>query len=287
MARPGSLATLAVIIGLGAALSACIKPTKEGTADASGADADVGGADTADPEVEISEEVADEVVIPTDTRPGDGVLITCGDGVCGVGETRITCPVDCGCGNGTCESVETMITCPADCCGDVVCGDCTCDAACGENLETCPRDCFACGDGVVTPGEIDCGCILDACRCPSGGAGCGDGCCMGNLCGETPTSCARDCGTGCGNGICDPGETPLTCDEDCTPGACGNGQCEGFRDEDPESCPADCAAVCGNCACEFGETYLSCPPDCGVCGDGICSNCLQFDERTTCPVDCP
>jgi hypothetical protein len=257
--------------------------------------ADVGGTDaaaevltdSAEPiEVLAAAEVSDEVATVAETAPAE-VTGGCGDGVCQPPESRTTCAADCGCGNGVCEGPETKINCAADCCAEAVCGNCACDAACGENLTNCPHDCYSCGDGIVSPGEIDCGCILDACRCPaSGGSGCGDGCCMGSLCSETPGSCARDCGTGCGNGTCDPGETPNTCAEDCNLGACGNGICEANNQETPTTCAADCAAVCGNCACEFGETYLSCPADCGLCGDGVCSNCPALGERDHCAADC-
>ena len=43
-----------------------------------------------------------------------GKIITCGDGICELGEDT-TCPVDCLlCGNGICESGEDS-TCPVDC----------------------------------------------------------------------------------------------------------------------------------------------------------------------------
>ena len=278
-------------VGIGALVvlvSGCIQAREKGRAVVD-TEADDGLSTTSDTRLEVAPDGVDVGLdVPTgDGGPNDVSRRECGNRTCEPGETREGCAVDCGCGNGVCEVVETEITCAADCCGATICGDCNCDAACGETSSNCPRDCWACGDGVVSPGEIDCGCLLDACRCPStGGAGCGDGCCMGYLCGETPDSCGRDCGTGCGNAVCEPGETPVTCAVDCTVGACGNGLCEAGSGEEPETCPADCAAACGNCVCEFGETYLNCPPDCGSCGDGVCSNCPVLDEIDRCPADC-
>ncbi len=289
------LRIVAVLLGL--MVGGCISSSKRTQADSvqSVDDADVGARveDVAEGDSRQRDDVEDSRADsgePTDVGPSDVDAKpdagACGDGTCGVGENKVNCAKDCYCGNGVCEAGETEITCQADCCGAATCGDCKCDAACGETLGNCPKDCHSCGDGIVSPGEIDCGCTLDACRCPTGGSGCGDGCCMGSICKEDPASCPQDCGTGCGNNICDPGETPVTCSEDCDRQSCGNGLCEGDDGETPESCASDCAAVCGNCICEAGETWLSCPPDCGFCGDNVCSNCAGLYERGNCSDDC-
>jgi hypothetical protein len=53
---------------------------------------------------------------------GDNVIVppSCGDGICGSGETCSNCQFDCGvcppvCGDGTCNGAETCTTCSADC----------------------------------------------------------------------------------------------------------------------------------------------------------------------------
>ena len=109
---------------------------------------------------------------------------------------------------------------------------------------------------------------------------------MGYACGETPDSCPTDCGTACGNEVCDLGENPLSCAIDCMWQECGNDICEP-SDGGPTQCPKDCAASCGNCECEGGEDWLSCPIDCGYCGDQVCSNCPQLGEDAAgCKQDC-
>lgn len=74
---------------------------------------------------------------PADCAP----IEVCGNGYCEGGETNTTCPADCNsCGDDTCDELigETPITCSVDCLG-AVCGDGTCDNT--ENIATCPSDC--------------------------------------------------------------------------------------------------------------------------------------------------
>jgi hypothetical protein len=57
--------------------------------------------------------------------------------VCG-----LSCQLPCLCGNGSCQTAcgETPQLCPTDC-ATCVCGNGFCQAGCGENPSTCPFDC--------------------------------------------------------------------------------------------------------------------------------------------------
>ncbi len=186
------------------------------------------------------------------------------------GPTDSTLTTDTGTGPVACKQLSLM------------CPDGICQVECGENAGNCPCDCpfpkVANGDGKCEPCEninwsIDC-CI------------CGDGKCVNKgVCGEAQ-ECAKDCQPACGNKVCEPAETPASCTEDCDNKACGNGTCESPK-ENPQTCPTDCATGCGNCVCEPGETTANCPKDCGVCGDGICSLCPDYNETGgVCKADC-
>jgi len=82
-------------------------------------------------------------------KPCDGCTIACGDGLCEVGETCVSCAGDCGacpagCGDGVCAADETCAKCPADCGSCLAksyCADGTCDATAGESSSTCKADC--------------------------------------------------------------------------------------------------------------------------------------------------
>jgi len=167
------------------------------------------------------------------------------------------------------------------------CGDGTCAAEGGETVALCPCDCRECGDEICSPcGESPATCEEDCCRTPLGPSTCGDGYCLGYGCGEKPEDCPEDCGKDCGNGECERGENPFGCPEDCKRGVCGNDVCEP-TDGGPVVCPADCSTTCGDCACDKGESWVKCPIDCGFCGDGVCSDCPNFDESPeTCALDC-
>ncbi|KAG2428975.1 hypothetical protein HXX76_011219 [Chlamydomonas incerta] len=67
------------------------------------------------------------------------------------------------CGDGVCGTGESMLSCPSDCCGadaDTAarCGDGRCDAWAGENCVTCPSDCARvrpAGSSDILPFPID------------------------------------------------------------------------------------------------------------------------------------
>ena len=171
----------------------------------------------------------------------------CGDNVCSGDETRANCENDCRCGNDNCE------------------------AAVGENVESCPVDCRGgCGDGYCAEpaeacsceGLTDCEvCEVDCCRTI-----CGDRICS-LAAGENIGNCEPDCGLGgCGDGLC-IGETLGSCPSDCTGFTCGDSVCN--RPENCFNCPEDCAGI---------------PPQEGVssCLDGICSECEMWE----CGYDC-
>jgi alpha-tubulin suppressor-like RCC1 family protein len=256
--------------------------------------------------------------LPVNNLPGG--CVSCGDGVCSVGESCGSCPADCGtcayCGDGTCNNGESVGSCPADCavCGDGLCtgaetsSSCPQDCYCGngvcdgaESLSSCPGDCSVCGDGLCTGAENVYSCQGDC-------SVCGDGICSGA---EDINSCVMDCSV-CGDGICSGAEDAFTCPADCDPClsayasqtllfcTCGDGICNGV--ETTSNCPSDC--YCGDGLCFNGEEDVySCPGDCAYCGDGVCSPgedsnwcgdcfcgdgvCSPGEDSSSCPTDCP
>ena len=105
----------------------------------------------------------------------------CGNGTCEAGESKLSCPSDCGssgpvCGNGTCEAGESATNCPEDCDGG---GSCASSADCGASKNckggacvdpppgTCNGKCGGPGDG----GSCYCD---DACEGPDYGDCCAD-----------------------------------------------------------------------------------------------------------------
>jgi Trypsin-like peptidase domain len=73
----------------------------------------------------------------------------------------------------------------------------------------------------------------------------------------------------CGDGTCDAagGETTVTCPADCGT-SCGDGVCNGA--ESPVDCPADCG-TCGNTVCDDGEDESTCCMDCGCAAPMVCA----------------
>ena len=228
---------------------------------------------------------------PDGTAPG-----TCGDGVCGAGESSATCPKDChpvpgsckgACGGadptGTCRCVpgcEAEATCCPDyqaVCGGDGCGDGQC--APGETEASCPADCKP------SPGSWP-PCVASSCEGPvdhcEAMPGCAEAalcllkCGDDNACGAVCTGplspevtetaravrrCAREAGCfgggGCGNGVCEAGESPGTCPVDCA---------VDVSDCFLKNCPDQVAVCTQNAGC---ANLLQCLAGCG--NDAACS----------------
>jgi V8-like Glu-specific endopeptidase len=145
---------------------------------------------------------------------GDGACLpsgtTCGDGLCGRGETSSNCATDCraGCGDVTgvgCCDGSVLTWCDGS--GEVKQVFCGAGGSCGWAAEAGYYDCGQ--PAAADPSgqyPIGCGRI---------GQSCGDGVCDP---GEDATNCAADCRASlavCGNGVCEPGEDCLSCNGDC------------------------------------------------------------------------
>lgn len=189
---------------------------------------------------------------------------SCGDGVCGAGETCTNCPQDCSvcatCGDGFCRDGETCESCAPDCGKCASCGNGKCEPP-NETCFTCPEDCGAC-------------------------KGCGDGLCRAP---ETCASCPHDCGVCavCGNHKCEgPYETCTNCHQDCgdcPPVGCfqmlGCAQkCIDFSTRPPNvkvSCVADCVAQgCPSAQFFFDQAFNCFLQHFGECRGGD-FGCLQ------------
>jgi len=208
--------------------------------------------------------------------------ICCGDGTCSesAGETCGSCFEDCGacpfCGDGECNGGEDNLTCAGDCGIDVAfCGDGTCGE--GENCEACDVDCGVCPDDDNTEeggSSEEGGSESPPINCEDGFA-----ICVVDIDGEIDPceECPEVCCPGvCGNGICEEGfdENCDTCGDDCDCGTpCGDGVCDG--NEDCATCASDCGECpsCGDgqCSESDGEDCTTCSDDCGDC------QCIDFD----------
>jgi len=216
--------------------------------------------------------------------------VRCGDMICTPDVEDCTiCPADCGqcCGDGFCDVLggETFGTCSFDCPFSPNCGDGTCDSGdpgfegCGEPQQ-CEFDCGPCpgacdGNGMCEPGE---NCI----DCP------GDNCevfCDSGIC-EPPCDGTTGPET-CGSGTCDIFENCISCPQDCGT-CCGDGLCNAAGSEDCDNCPDDCGLCCGDGYCAPDED-TSCPEDCPVdeCYNNVCEPGAPEPETCyTCPQDC-
>ena len=150
--------------------------------------------------------------------------------------------------------------------------DGVCDnAGAGETPQTCPQDCFGCGDGYVDSATMEsCDDGPDNVAWAMGQGACNLQCNGG----------AAYCGDGFVNGpeTCDPKALAVPCSNDCQVAVpfCGDGTCNGG--EDASSCARDCEAVCGDGVLQPGELCdaamnpQNCNPDCTapvICGDGV------------------
>ena len=246
--------------------------------------------------------------------------ICCGDGVCsdGYGEDCSTCPADCactGCGE-TCAAGNCVFTA----CDGVECGDDGCGGSCGT--------CSVCGETCVNGSCEFTACVGKDC----GDDGCGGSCgtceehylceqgtcvyqpwCGDNACDpdEFCWNCPSDCGSCCGNGLCEPEyqETCQTCvfdcacgcGEECQQGTCIYTACDALECGD-DGCGGNCGTCeehyscadgkcvyvpwCGDEDCNGNETCNTCPLDCGICcGDGECTP--EYNEDcSSCQIDC-
>lgn len=144
----------------------------------------------------------DKVVNPpkdpfTIPQPSQGPLTqetVCGDSICDVSETVLSCATDCRteqdffCGDRICTSGESYYNCPSDC--SFACGNNLCEAR--ENETNCPADCAEPGDEYYyPPPENDSGQDEDDEAEDEEPPSCGDTICNNN---ETCETCSADCG---------------------------------------------------------------------------------------------
>ncbi len=202
------------------------------------------------------------------------ICTQCGDGVCGVGENRCNCNIDCE-KPFPCKDVGGYCT-PEPVCPDGTPGIYPAD--CGPEMFCCPP-----GGECAGPGQAQ-GVGPEMLPCCNGLASIPmmdwspDGECLaipgGNIC------------SNCGDMMCDPWENPCNCQYDCGDGECVlEGQMfEGIYEFSPccndlepityaeVSETGDCMFVnclcfvcanCGNGMCGPGENYCNCPEDCG------------------------
>jgi len=85
---------------------------------------------------------------------------------------------------------------------------------------------------------------------------CGDGVCSSET-GENSITCCEDCGSKCGDEVCNCNENNQTCVKDCNPCSeygCGDGVCGAECGETSETCIEDCGKpvlLVKDCTCDF------------------------------------
>jgi hypothetical protein len=96
---------------------------------------------------------------------------------------------------------------------------------------------------------------------------CGDGDCQAAMLEDT-AGCPADCGSLCGDGVCNGNENPVLCSVDC--GLCGNQVCDATESE--STCCRDCACI-ASLTCQVGVA-------CGPRGDS-CSESKTLGAQGT------
>ncbi len=158
------------------------------------------------------------------------------------------------------------------------CGNGICEAADGEDCNSCADDCnsktkgnpkthFCCGEAGVCGSSQ---CNNDPFSCTEATAQsycCGDSVCEGA---EDSVSCEVDCPLPvCSDNTCDPGEDSCSCAADCgAPPADEVGLCSDGVDND---CDGDIDCDDGDCATDLACSCLPVGSSCSASGD-CCSN---------------
>jgi len=204
----------------------------------------------------------------------------CGDGTCDPdeGETRATCPADCGLYTPHCCAESSTPGCSVPSIANCVCNQEF------PGVVGLPRYCCSLhwDDNCVEKASTLCG----RCQLPCGDQVCGAG--------ETCSSCPEDCGLcpWCGDDVCNGAETCVSCRGDC--GDCAGDCCAAHGGEGCDHRPT-AACVCAldptcctegwDAACvELAET--ACGFFCPVCGDGTCDDLAGGEDCALCPEDC-
>ena len=198
-------------------------------------------------------------------------LPECGDSSCDLGESPVSCCLDCGCsleaqectksieypsgvchqcGNGALEATENSTTC----CADAGCPSGQfCDTSISPPYGKCTNP--SCGNHVCeTPFEDSRGCPVDCHDTP--GASCSDVYGAGSYYDAPSQDCVFP---NCGLRGCEPGETKENCCLDC--GCTGDNYCN--TAEIPKGVCT--SPTCGNDRCEPSENYTNCCTDCANC----------------------
>ena len=185
------------------------------------------------------------------------------------------------CGNGQCEQGESKQSCPKDCGGGITNNL----IECGKKY--CPKQLDQCLNQKGCSEAVNCmtSCSSDSCyeKCASLGMGkalqqfaqcAGQAGCFGG--GTTQPVC--------GNGQCEPGESQQNCPKDCGGGNTGSckGQCGKFIEGSSCQCDDQCQQY-NDCCGDYKE-LCSGPNPGPVCGNGICQPPVETSQN--CPKDC-
>ena len=200
---------------------------------------------------------------------GCGTGQTCVDEACCTLKTCESLNKECGVFDNGCGGTVNCGGCAfhqacesGKCVDQPYCGNGKCEPGHGENCASCSKDC-GCGTGQT--------CVDDACctlkTCAGIDKECGvfDNGCNGTLdcggCGSHQTCESGKCVDQpyCGDKICNNGETCSSCAKDCG-SCCGNGKCETGYGENCSTCAKDCGCTSGQ-KCVNKVCVASYPPD--------------------------